>query len=128
MRGRDHHGEAPVRAAFDAIFAAANSRLVHVEPARCKQIELAQVRALRFVGPRPPMVRELVRRMEEEPPSEAWVQRVHHTMRRLYKALFDAGIAPDTFRTALNAYLDGQTDLAAQWLDADTLIRPWGER
>jgi hypothetical protein len=39
-----------------------------------------------------------------------------------------AGASPDAYQTAANAYLDLQPDVASRWLDADTLIRPWGER
>ena len=118
----------PSRDAYDRIFAAANSRLHDLELGRCKEIELQQVRALRFAGPRPPMVRTLVHRMKEEPPSEAWKDRCHHTLRRLYVKLFQDREKPETLQVALNAYLDGQSELAARWLDADTLVRPWGER
>ena len=116
------------RAELDQRFRFANSRLADLSVERCRDIELAQVRTLRFAGPRPPMVRSLVTRMKDEPPSEAWRDRCHHTLRRLYVRLLKEGARSDEVEVALTAYLDGQNELAAKWLDLNTLVRPWGEK
>lgn len=118
----------PDRRAFDAIFAAANSRLHDLDPAWCRRIELAQTKAFRVVGPKPAMLKSLLREMDEEPASEAWKQRCHHSMRRVYKRCFDENQRGEVLQTALNAYLDGQTELAGKWMDLETMLRPWGER
>ncbi|TNE87428.1 MAG: hypothetical protein EP330_18350 [Deltaproteobacteria bacterium] len=115
------------RKAFDRVFAAANSRLSELSVERCRAIELAQTRAIRVVGPKPALLKALLRQMGEEPPSEAWRSRSHWSMRRVYKRLFDEGERAEVLQTALNAYLDGQTELAGKWMDLDTLVRPWGE-
>ena len=91
------------------------------------QVEMRQVRALRFVGPRPPMLRALIARMKEEEPSEAWRDRCYHNMRRVTRAMLDTDARPDDLRVALNAYLDGQVELASRWFTVDILLRPWGE-
>ena len=116
------------RADLDERFRFANSRLASLSLEQCREVELNQVRALRFAGPRPQMVRTLVKRMRQEPPSEAWRERCHHTLRRMYVRLLKEGAGSDLVQTALNAYLDCQHELAAKWLDLNTLVRPWGER
>ncbi|MCO4744290.1 MAG: hypothetical protein KC912_05840 [Proteobacteria bacterium] len=117
----------PDRRAYQHIFEQANSRLHDLSDDGCRDLEIAQTRALRVIGPRPEMLRTLVRTMKEEPAGPAFKQRAHHTMRRLFKACFDADLRAETFQTAINAYLDGQTELAAKWLTIDVLLRPWGE-
>ena len=114
--------------AFQSIFRAANARLVDLDLAWCREAELRAVRALRFSGPRPAMVRQLLKNLEDAPLDEALRERVHWTLRRLYRALQGKGVSAEIYRVAANAYLDGQVELAARWLDMDTLFRPWGER
>lgn len=112
--------------AYQAIFRAANSRLADLEPERCRELELGQLRALRILGPRPPMLRELLADLRTAPAGPELQQRCHHTLRRLHVALQRARATPETYQLAANAYLDGQHELAARWLDLDTLLRPWG--
>lgn len=114
--------------AWQSIFRAAIDRLSSFEPERCREVELGQLRALRVPAPRPAMLRELVRVLETLPAEEAHRDRCHDTLRRLFVAMQKAGAPADSFRMAANAYLDGQHELAARWLDLDTLLRPWGER
>lgn len=116
------------RAAYQHIFEQANSRLHDLSDDWCRDIELAQTKALRFVGPRPAMVKQLLRDMKEQPAGPAWKQRAHHTMRRLFVAQLNGGVRAETFQTAINGYLDGQSELAARFLTVDVLLRPWGER
>ncbi len=113
---------------FQQIFQAANSRLAGFELSWCREVETRAVRALRFVGPRPPMVRQLLRSLADLPEDEALRDRVHWTLRRLHRELQKRKASPDGYQVAANAYLDGQADTAARWLDMDTLFRPWGER
>jgi len=115
------------RSAYQRIFSAANGRLHDMSDERCREVELGQVRALKVV-PRPPMLRELIRRMKEEPASPQFKERCHHTMRRLFAAMLKADERPDAFQVAVNGYLDGQVELAGRWLTRDVLLRPWGER
>lgn len=113
---------------LDRVFAAANARLAELDVARCRALELAQTRAIRVVGPRPLMLKELLVRLEEEAPSEAWRARCHDSMRRVFRRVARDGQPSEALQTALNAYLDGQVALASEWMDIDTLLRPWGER
>ena len=106
----------------------ANSRLDELSDERCRDIELAQTKALRPANRGNGMLRELLATMREEPAGPAWKERVHHTLRRTWTALERQGGDADAFRTAINAYLDGQTELAARWLDADAILRPWREK
>ena len=41
--------------------------------------------------------------------------------------MLDTDARPDDLRVALNAYLDGQVELASRWFTVDILLRPWGE-
>jgi hypothetical protein len=114
------------RSAYQRIFSAANSRLHDLPDERCREVELAAVRALKVLPPRPPMLRELLRRMKEEPAGPPWKDRCHHTMRRLFAAMLQARERPDQFQVAINGYLDGQAELSGQWLTLEVLLRPWG--
>ncbi len=116
-----------MNSAYNAIFRAANDRLHSIDPERCRELEAKALKAApRPPGPRPEMMRELLRDLADAPAGPALRQRVHDTLRRLYVAMERAGHDPEAFRTAANAYLDGQSDVAARWLDLDTLLRPWG--
>lgn len=112
---------------YQRIFSAANGRLNDLSDDWCRDLEMAQTKAIRVV-PRPPMLRALLKEMKAQPASPAWKQRAHHTMRRLFKACIEADLRGEAFQTAINAYLDGQTELAAKHLTLNVLLRPWGER
>ena len=116
------------RARYQRIFTAANSRLAELTPEHCRDAELGSVRALKWIGPRPPMVRALVKQLRDMTPDESNRDRCHWTLRRLHAALQRAGAPADAYQTAANAYIDLQPELASRWLDADTLLRPWGEK
>ena len=115
-------------ARYQQIFSAANARLADLEPEWCREVEERALRSLRFVGPRPPMVRQLLKDLRTAEDGDALRSRVHWTLRRLHVAMARAKARPEQFQTAANAYLDGLAEVAGQWLDADTLVRPWGER
>ena len=115
------------RSEYDKLFKRANGRLFDLEPERCRQIEVLAVRSLRFVGPRPPMVRAL-RAALKEAPLDQCKDRCHWTLRRLHAHMLGAGAPPEAFQVAANAYLDGQPDSYERWLTVDVLIRPWGSR
>ncbi len=115
------------REVYQRIFAAANSRLYDLSDERCRDVEYGQTKALKAM-PRPQMLRDLLREMGDEPPSQLWKDRCHHTMRRLFAAMLKADERPDTFQIAINGYLDGQAELAAKWLTVEVMLRPWGER
>lgn len=117
-----------MRGDLEAVFRAANARLLDLPPERCRELELGQLRALQVLPPRPPMLRQLLAALKEGPATGAHRQRCHDTLRRLYVRLQREGADADTFRLAANGYLDGQHDVAARWLDLDTLLRPWGVR
>ena len=111
-------------AAYQGIFRAAVDRLASVDPERCRELELGQLRALRVPPPRPPMLRELLGELESRAAEETHRDRSVDTLRRLFVAMQRSGASTDAFRTAANAYLDGQHEIAARWLDLDTLLRP----
>ena len=116
------------RDALDDVFAAANSRLAALTPERCRELEIELVRALPAPRPRPTMLVALLRRFREEPPSEAWRDRCHWTLRRIHARLVRDQARTESVQIALNAYLDGQAEVAARWTDLETVLRPWGER
>ena len=115
------------RAAYQRVFQLVNSRLHDLSDESCREIEYEQTRALKLM-PRPEMLRQLISRMKDEPPSPRWKDRCHHTMRRLFTSMLKDDERLDAFQTAINGYLDGQTELAATWLTAEVFLRPWGER
>jgi hypothetical protein len=114
--------------AYTRIFRSVNSRLAELTPEVCREAELGAVRALRWAGPRPPMVRALVHQLRDMTPDESNRDRCHWTLRRLHVAMQRAAMRPEQYQTAANAYIDLQPDVSATWLDADTLLRPWGVR
>ncbi len=115
------------RDAYQAVFSRANSRLADLDDARCRELEWAQTRTLRAAMRGHPMLMGLIQEMRDQPAGPAWKARVHHTMRRLHAAMLKAGEPVDRYQVAVNAYLDGQTELASRFLTAEILLRPWGE-
>jgi len=116
-----------MRRDFQPIFRAANSRLADLPLERCRELELIALKAApRPPGPRPEMMRQLLKDLKAAPADEALRKRSHDTLRRVYVELQKQGSAEE-LRTALNAYLDGQGELAAKWLSLDVVLRPFGE-
>lgn len=105
-------------------FDEAARRIAELDPERCKEIEIRAVRHMRKRGPPEAMV--LLRKLKDEPVSEAWRTRAYETLRRIYRQMMEEGVDTETARVGLSAYVDGQVDVADRWLTADLLIRPWG--
>lgn len=116
------------RARWQRAFDRANTRLSELSVERCRELELLAARSLSFIGPRPPMLKELIQRMEAEPASEDFRERLHHTLRRLFARMLQAGARYESFETATTGLLDGQKELLQAHLSAELYLRPWGER
>ena len=116
------------RARWQRAFDRANTRLSELPVERCRELEIMAARSLKFIGPRPPMLKELLRSMEEEPASEEFRERLHHTLRRLFARMMQAGARYESFETATTGLLDGQKELLEAHLTAALYLRPWGER
>jgi len=117
----------PDHARWQRVFTRASLRTQDMSDEWLRHLELSLARSFVFVGPKPPMVRELVRAMEAEPPGSAFRQRVEHTLRRAHSRLMRGGRRPEELEIAVNAWLDGQIDTASRTLTADIALRPWGE-
>ncbi len=120
-----HHN--PNRKQYQQSFDLADARLFHHSDERCKEIELNAARSLRFIGPRPQMLRDLLKTMKAEEPGPAFKDRAHKTLRRIFAAMFKANERHDRFEVAATAFIDGQKETLEVYLTPDIYLRPWGE-